>query len=63
MFTIKDGRFYNLTKGSFTAIKAVQTKAGRWQYRDVDTNRLYASGMSPEVFVKEFWYGEYVQHV
>jgi len=35
-----------------------KTKAGRWQYRDTETGRLVASGMTPEGFVKIYWYAQ-----
>lgn len=31
-------------------------KRGRWQYRDTDTKRLYASGMEPGRFAAKFWF-------
>lgn len=33
-----------------------ERKAGRWQYRDAETNRLYASGMEPGEFITRFWH-------
>lgn len=28
---------------------------GRWQYRDIDSGNLYASGMEPARFAEKFW--------
>ena len=55
-----DGQFYNVTKQRYTGVTAKKTR-GRWQYRDTETGKLYASGISPKQFVKEFWFAELIE--
>lgn len=55
-----NGQFYNVTKQRYTGVTAKKAR-GRWQYRDVETNKLYASGMTPAQFAKEFWFTELIE--
>lgn len=48
-----DGEHFYL-RGKQMGVQAT-FKRGRWYYRNEATNRLYASGMSPAQFAKEFW--------
>lgn len=52
-----NGQHFTLTRtGKVLSITAKQTRNGRWQYRNPD-NKVIASGMNPETFVREYWYG------
>ena len=55
-----NGQFYNVTKQRYTGITAKKTR-GRWQYRDAETGKLYASGITPAQFAKEFWFTELIE--
>ena len=55
---------FDATTGRFSVIRAGKTlgvvakkSRGRWQFRDAETGKLYASGMTPEQFVAQFWGG------
>ena len=55
-FDATTGRFSVIRTGKTLGIVAKKSR-GRWQYRDSDTGKLYASGMTPGQFVSQFWCG------
>ena len=56
VFDAATGRFFRARDMKPLGIIAKRSR-GRWQYRDKDTGRLYASGMEPSAFVAQFWGG------
>lgn len=54
----KGGQFVSMnTDGEATELGVVAArKRGRWQYRDIATGALYASGMEPARFAERFWF-------
>ena len=56
MYTF-DGTHFHNTRGIITSVYAKQTRAGRWQYRDTQTNKVIASGVTPAAFVASYWFG------
>lgn len=60
-FDSAKGRFIRADGTEITSI-AVTKNRGRWQYRaDTPKGRVIASGMSPEVFAKEFWFAKEIE--
>lgn len=48
-----------MTDGTIRRLGVVaKRKAGRWQYRDAENGRLYASGMEPDQFIARFWHAD-----
>lgn len=63
--TLEAGQFVTFTPLEVKPLGIVAKKTrGRWQYRDIDSKHLYASGMDPAAFVKKFWFrDDYVEPV
>ena len=49
-------QFLDTGSGRLFGVAAKTAPKGRWQYRDADTGKLIASGISPSAFCAQFWF-------
>ena len=54
--TFDGSHFYLARTGKQLSITAKQSRNGRWKFVDPD-GKTIASGVTPEQFVKTFWFG------